>query len=179
MTDFNLKMINHAGVDSGRRGDIEKALQAIFDDAFSKVSDSVVVGWGSQADSDSIRVHHVEDVAASVIVKHMPRPPTLRSNIGGHTSQRNGTVGSEFYNRVNMIRNGTATPTVLPAVKMAGLIFHECLHNVDPDMSEEDIGKLGGYGKSPVEAVMTDDLRTHITGKITKKRAQLLVPPKP
>src|SRR6266508_1430558 len=50
MTEYNLKMINHAGVSSDRRGEIEVELQAILDEAFDASSDSVFVGWGAQSD---------------------------------------------------------------------------------------------------------------------------------
>jgi hypothetical protein len=64
MTEYLVKMINHAGISSDRQTEIEKALQAIFNAAFDKVSDSVRVGWGSQSESDTIRLHHVENVEA-------------------------------------------------------------------------------------------------------------------
>jgi len=48
---------------------------------------------------------------------------------------------------------------------------------VAPDFSEEQIAALGGYGKSPPEAVMTDKLREHMTTRIATKRPQLLVKP--
>ena len=175
MTDYNIKMINHAGIAADRREEIRVALQAIFDDAFNGSSDKVLVGWGSQSESDTIRLHHVENVGASVIVKSMERPPSLKPGIAGHTSKRGKIVGSEFYRDVTVNSRGKQVVTMLSAKKTAGLAFHECLHNVAPDFSEEQIGALGGYGKSPVEDVMTDDLRTHMTGGITTKRPQLLV----
>lgn len=175
MAEYNIKMINHAGISSDRRGEIEKALQAIFNDAFSKVSDTVFVGWGNQSESDNIRLHCVEKVEDSIIVKKMPKPPTLKKRIGGHTSQRGKIVASEFYNTVHMLRNGNEVDMQLSGTKVAGLAFHECLHNVDPEASEDTIGGLGGYGESPVKDQMTDALRTHITTKIATKRAQLTV----
>ena len=175
MAEFNIKMINHAGISSERRGEIEKALQAIFNDAFSKVSDTVFVGWGNQSESDNIRLHCVERVENSLIVKKMPRPPTLRKRIGGHTTSRGKTVASEFYNTLHMLSNGREVDRQLPGTQMAGLVFHECLHNVDPDASEDAIGGLGGYGESPVKAEMNDSLRDHISSKIKTKRAQLTV----
>ena len=175
MTEFVVKMINHAGISSERMKEIEVHLKAIFDKAFEKSKDSVTVGWGHQADSDTIRMHHVEDVASSVLVKHMPRPPTLKPGIAGHTSHRGDLVGSEFYNTV-VVRSGDKTKAkVMPAEKTAGLVFHECLHNVAPDFDEADIAALGGYGKSPPEAAVTDKIRDHITAKITTKRPQLSV----
>lgn len=175
MTEFNIKMINHAGISSDRRGDIEVALQRIFNEAFDKSSDSAFVGWGSQSESDTIRLHHVADVASSVIVKNMERPPSLRPGIAGHTSKRGKLVGSEFYRDVSVMRRGKLVSTSQSAEKTAGLVFHECLHNVAPDFTEDQIAALGGYGKSPPEAVMTDMIREHITTRITTKRPQLLV----
>jgi hypothetical protein len=177
MAEFNIKMINHAGVSSDRRGEIEVHLQAIFDEAFDASSDSAFVGWGDQSESDTIRLHHVQDVGASVIVKNMERPPTLRPGIAGHTSKRGKLVGSEFYNNVSVMSRGKLIVTTQSAKKTAGLAFHECLHNVAPDFSEEQIAALGGYGKSPPEAVMTDKIRKHTTTRITTKRPQLLVKP--
>jgi hypothetical protein len=177
MTEYNLKMINHAGVSSDRRGEIEVQLQAILDEAFDASSDSVFVGWGAQSESDTIRLHHVRDVGASVIVKYMERPPTLRPGIAGHTSKRGKLVGSEFYKDVSVMSRGKLTATTQSAQKTAGLVFHECLHNVAPDFSEEQIAALGGYGKSPPETVMTDKLREHMTTRIATKRPQLLVKP--
>jgi hypothetical protein len=162
-------------VSSERREEIEVALKAIFDEAFDASSDSVFVGWGSQSESDTIRLHHVKDVSASVIVKHMERPPTLRAGIAGHTSQRGKLIGSEFYKDVTVMSRGKPTVITPPAKKTAGLVFHECLHNVAPDFSEEQIAALGGYGKSPPEAVMTDMLREHMTTRMATKRPQLLV----
>jgi hypothetical protein len=72
---------------------------------------------------------------------------------------------------------GKLIVTTQSAKKTAGLAFHECLHNVAPDFSEEQIAALGGYGKSPPEAVMTDKIREHMTTRITTKRPQLLVKP--
>lgn len=175
MTEYNIKLINHVGIPADRREEIEVALRAIFDEAFSGSSDKVFVGWGSQSESDTIRLHHVENVGASVIVKTMARPPALKPGIAGHTSQRGKIVGSEFYRDVTVNSRGKQVVTMLSAKKTAGLAFHECLHNVAPDFSEEQIGALGGYGKSPVEAVMTDEIRTHMTGGIKTKRPQLLV----
>ncbi len=163
MTDYNIKMINHAGIPSDRRGEIEVALRAIFDEAFDASSDSVFVGWGAQSESDTIRLHHVRDVGASVIVKNMERPPTLRPGIAGHTSKRGKIVGSEFYKDVSVVSRGKLKVTAQSAEKTAGLAFHECLHNVAPDFSEDQIAALGGYGKSPPEAVMTDEIRKQST----------------
>jgi len=177
MAEFTLKMINHAGVSSARREEIEVALQAIFDEAFNASSDSVFVGWGVQSESDTIRMHHVPDVNASVIVKNMERPPVLKPGIAGHTSKRGKIVGSEFYRDVTVMSRGKPTVITQNATKTAGLVFHECLHNVAPDFSEEQIAGLGGFGKSPPEAVMTDQIREHITTRITTKRPQLLVTP--
>jgi hypothetical protein len=174
MTEYLVKMINHAGISSDRQTEIEKALQAIFNEAFDKVSDSVRVGWGSQSESDTIRLHHVENVEASMIVKHMPRPPTLRPGIAGHTSHRGKTVGSEFYNTVHMRSGGKEIDSQMPSTKVAGLVFHECLHNVAPDFAEDDIAKLGGYGESPPKASMTDEIRSHMTTRMKTKRTQLL-----
>ena len=175
MTDYNIKMINHVGIAADRQEEIRVHLQAIFDEAFSGSGNKAVVGWGSQSESDTIRLHHVENVGASVIVKKMERPPTLRPGIAGHTSQRGKIIGSEFYRDVTVNSRGKQVVTMLSGKKTAGLAFHECLHNVAADFSEEQIGALGGYGKSPVEAVMTDEIRTHMTGRITTKRPQLLV----
>ncbi len=175
MTIYTVKMINHAGIASTRQGEIEKALQAIFNEAFDKASDSVTVGWGSQAESDTIRMHHVESVADSVIVKNMPRPPALKAGIAGHTSHRGSLVGSEFYNTVHYLSNGKPTDGQLPALKTAGLVFHECLHNVAPDFEEKDIATLGGYGTSPPTAKVTDEIRDHLKTRITTQRKQLLV----
>jgi hypothetical protein len=175
MTAYNLKMINHAGITSERREEIEVELKAIFDEAFNASSDSVFVGWGAQSESDTIRMHHVRDVASSVIVKHMERPPTLRAGIAGHTSKRGKLIGSEFYRDVAMMTRGKLTITTQSAKKTAGLVFHECLHNVAPEFSEEQIAALGGYGKSPPEAVMTEQIREHLTTRIATKRPQLLV----
>jgi hypothetical protein len=177
MTDYNIKMINHAGIASDRRGEIEVALRAIFDEAFDASSDSVFVGWGAQSESDTIRLHHVRDVGASVIVKNMERPPTLRPGIAGHTSKRGKIVGSEFYKDVSVMSRGKLKVATQSAEKTAGLVFHECLHNVAPEFSEDQIAALGGYGKSPPEAVMTDEIRKHMTTRIATKRPQLLVNP--
>jgi hypothetical protein len=175
MTEYNIKLINHAGVSSERRGEIEVALRAMFNEAFDKSGDSVFVGWGSQSESDTIRLHHVQDVSASVIVKHMVKPPTLKPHIAGHTSQRGKIIGSEFYNNVAVMSRGKLKVITPPAAKVAGLAFHECLHNVAPEFSEEQIAALGGYGKSPPEAVMTEQIREHMTIRIATKRPQLLV----
>jgi len=145
MTDYNIKMINHAEIPSDRRGEIEVALRAIFGEAFDASSDSVFVGWGAQSESDTIRLHHVRDVGASVIVKNMERPPTLKPGIAGHTSKRGKIVGSEFYKDVSVMSRGKLKVTTQSAEKTAGLAFHECLHNVDPDFSEDQIAALGGY----------------------------------
>lgn len=67
--------------------------------------------------------------------------------------------------------------TTQSAGKTAGLAFHEGLHNVAADFSEEQIAALGGYGKSPPEAVMTDEIRKHMTTRIATKRPYLLVNP--
>ena len=175
MTEYNLKMINHAGVSSERREEIRVALQALFNEAFDASSDSVFVGWGAQSESDTIRMHHVQNVSASAIVKHMERPPALKPGIAGHTSKRGKLVGSEFYRDVTVMSRGKPTVITPPATKTAGLVFHECLHNVAPDFAEDKIAALGGYGKSPPEAVMTDAIREHMTTLITTKRPQLLV----
>ena len=81
MTDYNIKMINHAGISADRREEIAVHLRAIFDEAFKSSSDTAVVGWGAQSESDTIRLHHVENVGASVIVKKMERPPNLKPGI--------------------------------------------------------------------------------------------------
>jgi hypothetical protein len=175
MTEYNIKMINHAGIAADRREEIAVQLQAIFTEAFNASSDKVVVRWGAQSESDTIRLHHVQNVGASVIVKNMERPPSLRPGIAGHTSQRGKIIGSEFYRDVTVTSRGKQVVTMLSAKKTAGLVFHECLHNVAPDFSEDQIAALGGYGKSPVEAVMTDQIRSHMTTLITTKRPQLLV----
>ena len=177
MTDYNIKMINHAGISADRREEIAVHLQAIFDEAFKSSSDTAVVGWGAQSESDTIRLHHVENVGASVIVKKMERPPNLKPGIAGHTSKRGKIIGSEFYRDVTVNHRGKQVVTMMSAQKTAGLAFHECLHNVASDFSEDQIGALGGYGKSPVEAGMTDQIREHMTTRIKTKRPQLLVNP--
>jgi hypothetical protein len=177
MTDYNIKMINHIGIPGDRQKEIKVYLQAIFDEAFKGSNDTVLVGWGAQSESDTIRLHHVRDVAASVIVANMERPPTLKPGIAGHTSKRGKLVGSEFYKDVSVMHRGKLVVTMQSAEKTAGLVFHECLHNVAPDFSEDQIAALGGYGKSPPETVMTDKIREHMTTGIKTKRPQLLVNP--
>lgn len=177
MTEYNIKMINHVGISADRREAIAVHLKAIFAEAFDASSDTVFVGWGAQSESDTIRLHHVQNVGASVIVKNMERPPTLKPGIAGHTSKRGKIIGSEFYRDVTVMSRGKQVVAMLSAKKTAGLVFHECLHNVAPDFSEEQIAALGGYGKSPVETVMTDKIREHMTTRITTKRPQLLINP--
>ena len=121
-------------------------------------------------------MHHVKDVSA---VGHRRSTWSgrlaLKPGIAGHTSHRGKLVGSEFYRDVTVMSRGKPTVITPPAKKTAGLIFHECLHNVAPDFAEDQIAALGGYGKSPPEAVMTDKIREHMTTRITTKRPQLLV----
>ena len=82
------------------REEIEVALQAILDEAFNASSDSVFVGWGVQSESDTIRMHHVPDVNASVGHRQaLERPPALKPGIAGHTSKRGKLVGSEFLSK--------------------------------------------------------------------------------
>ena len=71
MTDFNIKMINHAGIASDRRGEIEVALRAIFDEAFDASSDSVFVGWGAGHTKISRRTRSRRSVAMG---NHRRRP---------------------------------------------------------------------------------------------------------
>src|SRR5207247_10589764 len=128
-TECTTRRMSRAGTARDRRGAIEGARRTIFDEAFDGSSDSVFVGWGAQSESDTIRLHHVRDVGASVIVKNMERPPTLRPGIAGHTSKRGKIVGSEFYKDVSVMSRGKLKVTTQSAEKTAGLAFHECLHN--------------------------------------------------
>ena len=169
MADYRIKMINRTSLSEGQVQPICAALQAFYSQVFQGTSDGAVVQVGTGAPGDNIIIHLVEDVGHSYIQQVMPGT-ALRPMIAGHTRERRGTVCTEIYRRV-LIRD---TVRELPPLRYAETAFHESMHNVDPDATEEQINQTGGLGSNPIGHTLTDDNKTWIRSKITTHRRQQL-----
>jgi hypothetical protein len=147
MANYSIKLVDHTTSSSSLTPSIQSELQGFFTRVFKGSSDSATVSWGKGAASDDIVLHFVEDVSSSYIVKTMKRPPTINARAGGHTTSRDRVVCSEFYKTVPG-RGGKAR--TLSGKECAKLAFHECLHNVFPAWTEQDLMGHGGLADTPV-----------------------------
>ena len=170
MAAYLIKIVNHTSLPRGQLQAICAALQAFYSQVFQGTSDRATVQVGTGAASDNIVIHFMEDVDHSYIQQVMPGGKALRKTIAGHTRQHRGVVCSEIYWRL-LIRG---TVQELQPVRYAQSAFHESMHNVDPDATEEKINTTGGLGSNPVGSDLTDDNKTWIRSKISTRRKQQL-----
>jgi hypothetical protein len=147
MANYSIKIVDHTGSASPATQSIQSELQGFFNQVFAGTSDRATVALGQGTASDTIVLHYVADVASSYIVQSMPRPPQINPRAGGHTSLRNHVICSEFYRTV-ATRSGSTR--VLSGRDAAKLAFHECLHNVFPAWTEQDLMGHGGLADTPV-----------------------------
>jgi len=146
MANYSITLRDHTGSPSSITRGICSELKNFFDRVFAGTSDTATLGWGNGSTSDAIVMHFVADVASSYIVQTMARPPQINPLVGGHTTLRSSLICSEFYKTVTR-RGRTRTLSNLDYAKLA---FHECLHNVWPLWTEQDLMGHGGLADSPV-----------------------------
>lgn len=146
MATYSIKLRDHTGSANSLTQGIQSELQAFFSRVLAGTADNATVSWGTGSTSDTMVLHFVEDVANSYIVQTMKRPPTLRPNIGGHTTMRGKEICSEFYRTLPGRRKA---PSGRDYAKLA---FHECLHNTFPAWTEQDFMGKGGLADTPVGA---------------------------
>ena len=168
MANYSIKLCDHTGSPNTVTQDIQSKLQGFFNRVFAGTSDKATVVWGTGSASDDIVLHFVQDIAHSYIAQTMPRPPQINPLAGGHTSLRNHRICSEFYQTVAS-RGGKSRP--MSGLDYAKLAFHECLHNVFPAWTEQDLMGHGGLADTPVGADLgqfdIDTLRRGIAIKST------------
>jgi hypothetical protein len=149
MANYSIKLVDRTGSPKSVTQSIQSELKNFFDRVFAEASDKATVVWGTGSTSDDIVLHFVEDVARSYIVQTMKRPPQINPLAGGHTSSRGHKICSEFYKTVTGRGGKTRTQSGKDYAKLA---FHECLHNVFPAWTEQDLMGHGGLADTPVGA---------------------------
>jgi hypothetical protein len=162
MANYSIKLSDHTASPNSLAQDIQATLQKLYDRVFKGTSDKATVAWGAASASDRIVLHFVESVANSYIAQKMARPPKINSLAGGHTTKRGHLVCSEFYKTVSKSDSSTRTFKAQEAAKLA---FHESLHNMWPDWTEQDLMGHGGLADTPVGPDLNQwDIDTVIKG---------------
>jgi hypothetical protein len=147
MATFSIKLVDRTSSSGQITPAIQSELQNFMDRVFKGTSDTATVTWGKGATSDDIVIHFVEDIGNSYIRQTIKKNARISPNAGGHTTLHGKKICSEIYKKV-VKKDGKV-------LKMSGrdharLAFHECLHNVFPAWTEQDLMGHGGLADTPV-----------------------------
>jgi len=148
MAKYSIKLVDHVGSEADLKSEFRTVLQGFFTKTFDGSSDSATVTWGTGDKEDTIIVHFVEDIASSYITQKMTNA-RINPRAGGHTKLQKHKVCSEVYYTV-ATKDGTTR--TLKGPESARLAYHECLHNVFPNWTEDDLKGHGGLAETPVGA---------------------------
>ena len=170
MAHYTIALVQHGtSLSTEQLDNTCRELQAFYTAVFEGTSDRLTVQWRTGTSDHNIVIHFAQDVASSYLHERMPGR-ALGSGIAGHTRERNGKVCTEIYKNV-LIRGTVRQPGPNAWARVA---FHESMHNVEPDATEEQIGATEGLGATPIGRSLTDGNKEWIRTKIRTKRTQQL-----
>jgi hypothetical protein len=169
MATYNVKLVDHTGSANDVTSGIQGELKGFFDRVFAKTSDSATVAWGNGATSDTIVLHFVQNIADSYIRKTVKKDAKISDYAGGHTTWHGKKICSEVYKDVV---GSDDKPRPMSNRDYARLAFHECLHNVFPAWTENDLKGHGGLAETPVGSDLSQwDIDTMRRGIAIKNKS--------
>lgn len=174
MANYVVKLVDHISTAAPLAASIQKHIQDLFSQVFLGTSDTATVQWGTGAQTDSIVLHFVTDIAGSYLEQQWPGQK-IDPAAAGHTHYKAGlqTTGSEFY-QFALFTTGRGQIT---APGMARAAFHESLHNQWPGWTNAEMhGPKGGGGLAakPIGKTLTPINIDLMRKGMSMKNAQLL-----